>query len=295
MSVFSSSVRHRPWLGQVSVLAVLMGGLLALSLKTQDRIRTEQIPNMLPSRLARAYAELREDNTDLRRQVAEITKRLQKYQQEAGSESERSKLLAEDLRKANVLAGTTPVTGPGVVVTLRDSDRAKTKPADISESDWAEISKEFYIHDRDIRDVVNELKAAGAEAVSVNDQRITTTSPVRCVGPVVLVNNVPTAGSPVRIMAVGDPDALLSGLLMAKGVLDGFKMVDPAMVQVDRMENMTLPAYAGATRLRFAKVATESKADEAQRKSEQAAQGADSAIAGNVAPRPRTDAPERRP
>lgn len=286
MSVFSSQIRHKPWLGQVSILAILMGGLLALSLKTQDKIRTEQLPNMLPSKLARAYTDLRDENLVLRRQVAELNKRLQKYQQEAGSESARAKLLSEDLRTANVLAGMTPVTGPGVVVTLKDSAKAKNKPADLSDADWEELSKEFYIHDRDIRDVVNELKAAGAEAISVNDQRVTSTSAVRCVGPVVYVNGMPTAGSPVKISAIGNPDLLLSGLLMAKGVLDGFKMVDPAMVSVDKVEALTLPAYSGATRLRFAKVAPEGQADQAQKASEAATKTGDSAITSGAQPRP---------
>ncbi|MFM7320997.1 MAG: DUF881 domain-containing protein [Armatimonadota bacterium] len=280
MSAFTSQIRHRPWLAQVSVLAVLMGGLLALALKTQDRVRTEQIPNVLPSRLARAYVELRDDNNALRRQVADYSKRLQKYQQEAGSESERSKLLAEDLRKAQVLAGMTPVTGPGVVVILRDSARGRTKPADLSEADWYQLRNEFIIHDRDIRDVVNELKASGAEAVAVNDQRVIANTPIRCVGPVVYVNNLPTSGSPVRIAAIGDADALLSGLLMAEGVLDGFKVVDPAMVKVDKVSSVLIPAFNGDTRLRYAKVASDAKAEEALRASENAAKTGDSVITG---------------
>lgn len=286
MSVFSSQIRHKPWLGPVSVLAVLMGALLALSLKTQDKIRTEQLPNMLPSKLARAYTDLRDENTGLRRQVVDLNKRLQKYQQDAGSESARARLLSEDLSTANVLAGLTPVTGPGVVVVLRDSNKAKNKPADISDADWDELSKEFYIHDRDIRDVVNELKAAGAEAIAVNDQRVSTTTPIRCVGPVVMVNDVRTTGSPVKIKAIGDPDALLSGLLMTKGVLDGFKMVDPAMVQIDKLDAMTLSAFNGSTRLRYARVAPDSKADQAQKESEAAAKTGDSAITEGAHARP---------
>ena len=126
--------------------------------------------------------------------------------------------------------------------------------------------------------MVNELRASGAEAISVNDQRVTGLTPIRCVGPVVMVNDVRTAGSPVVVRAIGDPDALLSGMMMTKGVLDAFRDVDPTMVSIDKVKSHTLPAYAGSTSLRFAKVANETKANEAQRNSEHAEKLGDKAV-----------------
>jgi len=268
----------RSWTIQITVLSALMGGLVALSLKTQDRILKDQLPDVRQGRLARAFVELREDATSLRRQVLELQKRLREYQLQTGSDSEKSKLLAQDLILSNVLAGTVSVSGPGVAVTLRDSKLAEKKPDDISEADWRDLSEEYYIHDRDIRDVVNELRASGAEAISVNDQRVTGLTPIRCVGPVVMVNDVRTAGSPVVVRAIGDPDALLSGMMMTKGVLDAFRDVDPTMVSIDKVKSHTLPAYAGTTTLRYAKVANESKANEAQLKSEHAEKLGDKAV-----------------
>ena len=268
----------RSWTIQITVLSALMGGLVALSLKTQDRILKDQLPDVRQGRLARAFVELREDATSLRRQVLELQKRLREYQLQTGSDSEKSKLLAQDLILSNVLAGTVSVSGPGVAVTLRDSKLAEKKPDDISEADWRDLSEEYYIHDRDIRDVVNELRASGAEAISVNDQRVTGLTSIRCVGPVVMVNDVRTAGSPVIVRAIGDPDALLSGMMMTKGVLDAFRDVDPTMVSIDKVKSHTLPAYAGTTTLRYAKVANESKANEAQLKSEHAEKLGDKAV-----------------
>ena len=51
----------RSWTIQISVLSVIMGGLVALSLKTQDRILKDQLPDVRQGRLARAFVELRED------------------------------------------------------------------------------------------------------------------------------------------------------------------------------------------------------------------------------------------
>jgi hypothetical protein len=93
-----------------------------------------------------------------------------------------------------------------------------------------------------------------------------------------MVNDVRTAGSPVVVRAIGDPDALLSGMMMTKGVLDAFRDVDPTMVSIDKVKSMTLPAYAGSTTLRYAKVANEVKANEAQRQSENAERLGDKAV-----------------
>jgi uncharacterized protein YlxW (UPF0749 family) len=274
MSVFTSQVRHKPWLWQITLLSGVLGGLLALSLKTQDRIRSEQAPNMRPNALAAAYAEMRETAAAQKKEIADLRRNLTKYQTAATQETGNARLLSADLQRANVLAGLVAVTGPGVVVTLRDSKNPPPKPADMSQEAYVEIVKYYQIHDADIQLVINELRAAGAEAIAVNDQRIVATTAVRCVGPVVLVNNMQTNGSPVKISAVGDPEVLASSLTMKNGVRDTF-VNDPSMFSVDKMKAVTLPAYAGATPLRYAQPAGEAKAEQAQRQSEDAARSAE--------------------
>ncbi|MEI6432254.1 MAG: DUF881 domain-containing protein, partial [bacterium] len=105
----------------------------------------------------------------------------------------------------------------------------------------------------------------------------------RCVGPTVLVNNVATNGSPVKIKAIGDSDTLGSSLMMPGGVSDQYKITDPSMISVDKAKEIILPAFAGATPIRFAQPATEAKAEQAQRESEKSAA---------QAPVPTEDAPE---
>ena len=269
MSVFTSQVRHKPWLWQITLLSAVLGALLALSLKTQDRIRSEQLPNMRVGKLASAYADMRETVVAQKKEIADLRQNLSKYQQAAVTETGNTRLLSADLQRANILAGLTAITGPGVVVTLRDSKNPPPKPADMAQESYVEIVKYYQIHDQDIQLVINELKAAGAEAIAVNDQRVVATTAVRCVGPVVMVNNVQTSGSPVKVSAIGDPEVLSSAFAMKNGVRDSF-VNDPSMFSMDKVKSVTLPAYAGATPLRFSHPAGEAKADEAQRQSEDA-------------------------
>jgi uncharacterized protein YlxW (UPF0749 family) len=274
MTVFTSPVRHRPWLTQITVLAGVLGALLALSLKTQDRIRHDQLGDVRINHLAGAYADLRETNSEQMKKIAELQSNLARYQKAAADENGNAKLLSADLQKANLLAGLVAVTGPGVVVTLKDSKNPPPKPADMSQESYVELTRPYLIHDQDIQAVINELRAAGAEAIAVNDQRIVATTAVRCVGPTVLVNTVPTNGSPVKVQAIGDPDTLVTALTMSGGVADQYKITDPSMFAMEKAKNLTLPAYAGATPLRYAQPAPEGKAQQAQRESEQSAKTA---------------------
>jgi uncharacterized protein YlxW (UPF0749 family) len=274
MSVFTSQIRHKPWLWQITLLATALGALLALSLKTQDRIRGEQLPGMRITQVAAAYADQRDTILSQKKQISDLQTNLAKYQKTAASESGTTRLLSNDLQKANILAGLVAVTGPGVVVTLRDSKNPPPKPADMAQDIYVEeFAKYYIIHDADIQMVINELRASGAEAIAVNDQRVVSTTAVRCVGPVVMVNNTQTQGSPVRIAAIGDPETLSSALTMHNGVRDTF-VNDPSMFSMDKASSLTLPAYAGASPLRFAKEAADASAEQAQKQSLQVAKDA---------------------
>ena len=99
------------------------------------------------------------------------------------------------------------------------------------------------IHDEDIRKVVNELFAAGAEVVAVNDSRIISTSAIRCVGPSILVNDTKMT-PPYVIKAIGKADQLEAALNLNGGVIDnletwGFEIV------IERQQELIIPKYSG--------------------------------------------------
>lgn len=77
------------------------------------------------------------------------------------------------------MIGLTDVTGPGVILTIADSDIDSSLVLDASD---------FLIHDLDLLKVVNELKNAGAEAISINNQRIILTTPIICGGNTININ-----------------------------------------------------------------------------------------------------------
>ena len=85
----------------------------------------------------------------------------------------------DQIKKANKILGLSEVKGPGVIVTLKDS---KTNSANVLNIN------DLLVHDLDVLSVINELKNAGAEAISINDQRIISTTAISCEGNVININ-----------------------------------------------------------------------------------------------------------
>lgn len=116
---------------------------------------------------------------------------------------------AEAVRELELAAGTTPVTGPGVVLTVDDA------PTEDDGSDPALVAGApdvNRVNDRDLQAVVNGLWAAGAEAVSVNGVRLSTRAAIRSAGEAVLVDFRPLS-PPYVIEAVGRPADLQVGFV----------------------------------------------------------------------------------
>ena len=108
--------------------------------------------------------------------------------------------------------------------------------------------------------MINELRSAGAEAISLNGERLIATSEVRCTGAVVTVNGRRYA-APYIIFAIGDPTTLYNALTMRNGVVDilGQWQID---VEVTMSEKLLIPKYNGALELEYASPAVEDNSGE---------------------------------
>lgn len=116
------------------------------------------------------------------------------------------------------LAGYEPLKGEGLVLTLSDHVVAHPKPTS--------VAIPGLVHDYDLLSVVNELRAAGAQGISLNGVRLTAQSAIRCVGPTIQVGRQ-TIGVPVKIEAVGKADLLRSCLQMPHGLLEQMNTSGP--------------------------------------------------------------------
>ncbi|MGE5454216.1 MAG: DUF881 domain-containing protein [Methylocystaceae bacterium] len=193
------------------------------------------------------------DNIPLRR-AQDLTVELDKMSQERDALAEevvklREKVnkgdvtgLGDELEKANMAAGLLPVHGAGVVLTLNDSNHVLQPGED---------PNLYLIHDEDLLKMVNELRAAGAEAISVNEERLTANSEIRCAGTTILVN-VTKIGPPFVIAAVGDPETLERSLRIKGGWLSTLEIWG-INAQIEKSNEVKVPAYRGSIKFEFAK------------------------------------------
>lgn len=143
-------------------------------------------------------------------------------------------------------SGALAVQGPGLTVTLDDAPDTE-RPASASPDD-------LVVHQQDVEGVVNALWNGGAEAMMIMDQRIVSTSAVRCVGNVLVLQGR-TYSPPYRITAVGDVSRLRAAL-DASAEISIYREYVAAYglgYQVSSAQDLQLPAFDGTTRLTYAR------------------------------------------
>jgi uncharacterized protein YlxW (UPF0749 family) len=214
----------------IVIVAVVFGIMLAFQFKTQEKINDPTIErtNQLNTELAQKQ-----------KQVAQLKEHVDELRLELEKEASQPELgmLQNQLRTAGIMAGTTPVKGPGIEVTLNDSNVALSP----------EQNPNLYVlHDEDVLKVLNELKAAGAEALALNDQRLIATSEIRCVGPTILTNGNKRLAVPFVIRAIGNPDTLYNSLFMKGGVAEHLKYWGIQISAKKMHQEMVIPSYNGS-------------------------------------------------
>jgi uncharacterized protein YlxW (UPF0749 family) len=161
-------------------------------------------------------------------------------------------------------AGAVPVTGAGVVVTLDDASSARDPLSGDPREDQVQDDR---VVDLDVRIAVNGLWAAGAEAIAVNGQRLTSLSAIRWAGGAILVGFRPLE-PPYRIEAIGDPVGMRTELARspAGSYLAFIQERYGLRVSTERSNSLELPG-AGTLQLRYARPGT-SPADDSMDSSE---------------------------
>lgn len=237
-------LRRPPWWRLLAPATfVLAGALFVASANTAGGtdIRGGRITDL--AGLAQAEAdkleELRAEQARLSTQIEELSEEL------TGSTSQ----VVERARRLREPAGLSPVRGPGLTVTLSDA------PDAVIESAETDINN-LVVHQQDIQAVVNALWAGGAEAMTVQGQRVVSTTGIRCVGNTVVLHDVPYA-PPYVISAIGPTDRMLAAIDESPYIGFYLEVVEQYQLGWDlRLEDeLEMPGYAGSTALAYARPA----------------------------------------
>lgn len=201
------------------------------------------------SRLPRRYrlADLiqrQQQVTDrLQREVASLRTAVDAEREAAATRSGGSAETQRRIEELSSVAGLTALRGPGLEVTLDDSA--------LDEPPEGATVNDLVIHSQDVQAVVNALWRSGAEAISINEQRLVSTSAVLCVGNTLLLNGT-VHSPPYVVSAIGasrdrfETDRLVKRLKTASSAF-GLRF------NVSRSSTVEVPGYQGATKLTFAR------------------------------------------
>jgi len=190
-----------------------------------------------------AYQALQAQATDLKLQVDDLT---------AGVDDRVVRRKQQQAEKLKGAAGLAAVRGAGITVVLSDAPEEALEEALASDLDLNRL----VVHQQDIQAVVNALWSGGAAAVTIQGQRVVTTTGIKCTGSAVQLQGVPYP-QPYTIQAIGNP-ALLEAALAANPDVGAFvaDAVRPDIGvgwQLDPEEEVEAPAYAGLLDITYAR------------------------------------------
>jgi uncharacterized protein YlxW (UPF0749 family) len=249
MNPFSQSLSGNKWVVPVSLLSVVLGFMMTAAWVTNEN-RHGRLQLAGPgqgSRVGMGTIDIQEKYDEVSQEVAKLRSEKTTMERALGDKNGSSKVLNDELQDAKTQACLTEIEGPGLTVTLKDS----VKPVQGFGQDQA-------IHDFDLLRVVNELWNAGAEAIAVNGHRVAVGTSFRCVGSVIMVDNIRVA-PPIMVRAIGDAQTLNGALNIPLGVLSEIRSSDPSMVVVEIVSKMRLPAYTGSTTRKYGIVPKDAK------------------------------------
>jgi uncharacterized protein YlxW (UPF0749 family) len=155
--------------------------------------------------------------------------------------------LQEQIEALSMPAGLVPLQGPGLTVTLDDA------PREMREAAGADASNAI-VHQQDIQAVANAMWAGGAEAMTIQGQRVVSTTGIKCVGNTVLLHGV-TYSPPYVVSAIGDVDAMRSHLDSSPYLAAYLEAVEEYQLgwDVEEQERIQAPAFTGSTEMRYAR------------------------------------------
>ncbi|MBR2289965.1 MAG: DUF881 domain-containing protein [Clostridia bacterium] len=222
----------------IAITAFVLGLTMAIQFKTVTETDIAGIELMREAELRTELASWKSKYEDAKLKIAEDEQKIENYTREIEDNNNISELLAREVYEAETIAGYTDVSGPGIIVTLEDTDQSQ-------------------ITAEDLMSLVNELKLAGAEAISINDQRIISVTDISNINyQFIMVNtsrDLVTAkiDSPYYIKAIGNQKYLESSISIKYGFLDSMESSGKiANYVLD--DNITIFKYNGTLEYKYA-------------------------------------------
>lgn len=209
----------------IACFALVM--VMTMQFKIVNETDITAIENMREAELKAELANWKEKYEETCTQYDETQAKIQEYKEKEQSDIESSELVKKELEQANTLLGKTDVEGEGIIITLRETNLEETGMIDAN----------------DILDIVNELRNAGAEAISINEERIINMSDIVFINEI-FVNKIngQKIEAPYVVKAIGKASYLESALIGNGGPVDKMKKIGHD-ITIEKPNKVTIHKY----------------------------------------------------
>lgn len=197
----------------IAMVSVLLGIILSMTFKTVNvSIGKGVLPSQRAQQIAAELKKEKEVNEELRATTDELEKKIREYENSVAQKDTHFKTLYDNAMKYRTLACYTDLRGEGLIIEI-------TEPKSVLE--LGESIAFAYNTDILLR-LISALNASGAEAISINNQRITSYTEVETAGGHIMINGVAT-NTPIIVKVIGNADYLYSALSIKNGIIDSLR------------------------------------------------------------------------
>ena len=218
----------------IGLMCLILTAVIFIQMKTINQTDITSLENMREDELRTEISNFKQKIIEVEQQLNETNQKIKEYELAINTEEEASKILAEELEKQNNILGKNKVKGNGIIITLTDTRAQK-------------------ITSEDLRQLLNQLKADGAEAISINEQRIVYDSYIVDLGGTFISVNGERLVSPYIVKAIGNQTYLESGLSKKQYGYVDTKLEEGKDVILERKDNILINAYAGNLNMEYAR------------------------------------------
>ena len=214
----------------IAIICILLTSVMFVQFKTVRVVASSGIGDMRESELRSELSTLKSKTEEVEATLEENKKLLKQYTADEKDDNKSLELLKKDLEKLETYVGYTDVEGPGIIVTVSDGEKA--------------------VDSIDLLDLVYELRFVGAEAISINDERIVNTSDIVDLENKFIFVNGKRLISPFTVKAIGDVSYLESAINIKGGYKDSLEE-NGKKVSYKTQDNIKIKKYNGVIEINY--------------------------------------------
>ena len=214
----------------IFLMCIMLFGIVFIQFKTANQTNLTDIKNMNEDELKKEIISWQNKYLEANMQLEDTNSKIKEYEGSIYNNKESSEILNKEKEESAKLIGKTNVEGEGIIIVLEDN-------------------KEQQITSSQLISVVNELKYAGAEAISINNNRIINSTDIVDVNYIVMMEGKKIS-SPYEIKAIGNQTYLSSTLNAKQGLISTYKETG-ITITMEENNKVRIPKYDGEIKLEY--------------------------------------------